>query len=214
MRNSQKRYKAYFFLKRFFDIFLSLLAILILSWLYILVSLLILIFSGYPIFYKDKRVGKNGKTIYVLKYRTMYNNAEERIETYLSKEELEKWKTDRKIENDPRITKIGKILRKTSIDELPQLFNIFIGDMSIVGPRPVIEKEYNDHYTEEERKLILSVRPGLISYWSVHGRSNVEYKNGERQKLELEYFNHHSIWFDFWIVLSAIPAVLSGQGAK
>ena len=214
MRDSQKRYKTYFFLKRFFDIFLSLLAILILSWLYILVSLLVLIFSGYPIFYKDKRVGKNGKTIYVLKYRTMYNNAEERIETYLSKEELEKWKTDRKIENDPRITKIGKILRKTSIDELPQLFNIFIGDMSIVGPRPVIEKEYNDHYTYEERRLILSVRPGLISYWSVHGRSNVEYKNGERQKLELEYFNHHSIWFDFWIVLSAVPAVLSGKGAK
>ena len=144
----------------------------------------------------------------------MYNNAEERIETYLSKEELEKWKTDRKIENDPRITKIGKILRKTSIDELPQLFNIFIGNMSIVGPRPVIEKEYNDHYTEEERKLILSVRPGLISYWSVHGRSNVDYKSGERQKLELEYFNHRSIWFDFWIVLSAVPAVLSGKGAK
>ena len=214
MRDSQKRYKTYFFLKRFFDIFLSLLAILILSWLYILVSLLVLIFSGYPIFYKDKRVGKNRKTIYVLKYRTMYNNAEERIETYLSKEELEKWKTDRKIENDPRITKIGKILRKTSIDELPQLFNIFIGNMSIVGPRPVIEKEYNDHYTEEERKLILSVRPGLISYWSVHGRSNVDYKSGERQKLELEYFNHRSIWFDFWIVLSAVPAVLSGKGAK
>jgi len=214
VESSKKRYRFYYFTKRFFDILLSLLVILVLSWFFILVSLLVLIFSGYPIFYKDKRVGKNGKTIYVLKYRTMFNKAEEKIDSYLSKEELEKWKTNRKIDKDPRITKIGRILRKTSIDELPQVFNILIGDMSIVGPRPVISKEYEDHYTEEEKNLILSVRPGLISYWSVHGRSNVEYENGERQKLELEYFKHHSIWFDFWIILSAIPAVLLGKGAK
>lgn len=214
MESSQRKYSFYFSIKRFFDIFLSFLAILLLSWLFILISLLVLIFNGYPIFYKDKRVGKNGKAICVLKYRTMYKNAEEKIETYLTKEELEKWKTNRKLDNDPRITKLGKILRKTSIDELPQLFNIFIGDMSIVGPRPIIEQEHRDNYTEEQRKVILSVRPGLISYWSVHGRSNVDYENGERQKLELEYFKHHSIWYDFWIVLSAIPAVLSGKGAK
>ena len=214
MAKSQHKYKFYYFSKRFFDIFLSFIAISALLWLLIIIALLVLIFSGYPFIYKDKRVGKNGKTIYVLKFKTMHNNAEERIESYLSKEELEKWKTNRKIDKDPRITKIGKILRKTSLDELPQLFNIFIGDMSIVGPRPIIEKEFKDNYTEEEKNLILSVRPGLISYWSVHGRSNVKYENGERQKLELEYFKHHNIFFDFWIVLSAIPAVLLGKGAK
>ena len=124
------------------------------------------------------------------------------------------YETERKVDNDPRVTKFGKFLRMMSIDELPQFFNILAGNMSFVGPRPVTDRELDDNFTEEEKKLLLSAKPGLISYWGVHGRSKVTWESKDRQKLELEYFYHRSLWCDFVLMLRAIPAVLKADGSK
>lgn len=202
------------FIKRTIDIILSFLAIIVFSWLLILVGLLVLIFSGWPIFYRDKRVGMNGKTIKVLKFRTMKKNANDNLENILSKDQIESWKKERKIEKDPRITKIGRILRKTSLDEIPQVFNIFCGSISIIGPRPISQTELETHYTEDERKILLSARPGLVSNWSVNGRSQVSFESGLRQKLELEYFDKFGFAQDVKIFFKVIPVVISCKGAK
>lgn len=204
----------YAFVKRLFDFFASLFAIIILSWLLIILAILVKFSSSGPILFKDKRVGCNRKIIKVYKFRTMYSDAETNIEKYLTKEEIEIWKKERKLENDPRITKIGKFLRKTSLDELPQLFNILFGTLSIVGPRPISENELNKNYTEKEQKQLLSAKPGLTGVWQVYGRSNVNYTSGERQKLELSYLAKRSVLFDLKIIFLTIPAVLEHKGAK
>ena len=204
----------YYFVKRGFDIFNSLLLILLLSWLMILLALLVKITSKGPVFYKDVRVGKDEKIIYVLKFRSMYVDAEKHLKKKLSKEQYEQWKCERKIDDDIRVTPFGKIIRKASLDELPQLFNIFIGDMSFIGPRPITRMELGEHYTEEEKKILLSCKPGLISYWSIKGRSQVTFATGERQRLELAYFEKRSLLFDFGMIFRAIPAVLSHKGAQ
>lgn len=212
--NFQKPGWFYFFVKRFFDFFLSLLGIIILSWLFILVGLIVLVSSGFPMIFKDKRVGKNGKDFSVFKFRTMRKNADANIEKYLTKEQLELWQKERKIEKDPRITPFGRLIRKLSIDELPQFFNILIGSMSIIGPRPITRLELDAHYSEEEKKILLSARPGLISNWSLNGRSNVKFDSGLRQKYELEYFKKRSIWKEIKMFFKVIPVVISGKGAK
>ena len=128
--------------------------------------------------------------------------------------QIEEWKENYKIENDPRITKIGKFIRKTSIDELPQLFNIFKGDMSFVGPRPITKLELEHNFTEYEANVFTSAKPGLTGYWQVCGRSNVSFENGERQKIELEYFSKRGFWYDIGLIFRTIPAVLKTRGAK
>ena len=204
----------YRFTKRCFDIFVSLFAILVLSPFFIIFTLVNLIFTkGHPIFF-DKRIGKNHKPINVYKYRSMYYDAESNVDKYLNKEQKKQWKKERKVKNDPRITPFGRILRKTSIDELPQLFNILFGSMSIVGPRPITERELSLNFTKEQQDIMLSARPGLIGYWGVKGRSNVEFKDGVRQKLELDYFKLRGFWFDIGLMFRVIPAVLKGSGAK
>ena len=144
----------------------------------------------------------------------MYYDAESNIHKYLTQEQLDKWEIERKLDSDPRITKIGKILRKTSVDELPQLLNILFGDLSIIGPRPITEKELDQHFNNEDRKKYLSVRPGLISVWGVSGRNEITFESGERQKIELSYFDNLSLRQDTKIFFSAIPAVIKGRGAK
>lgn len=144
----------------------------------------------------------------------MYADAETNIEKYMTREEIEKWKIERKIDNDKRITKIGKILRKTSLDELPQLFNIFIGNMSFVGPRPVARNELDANYTKEEQNALLSVKPGLTGYWQACGRSDVTYENRKRQEMELAYLRKRSLFFDLKLIFLTIPAVLNHKGAK
>ena len=204
----------YRFCKRTFDIFLSAFAILLLSLLLIVIWVAVLIASrGYPI-YKDKRIGKDHKKINVYKFRSMYIDAETNVDKYLNKAQKKQWKKERKVEHDPRVTPVGRILRKTSLDELPQLFNILFGSMSFVGPRPITESELEQHFTKEQQDIMLSARPGLIGYWGVMGRSNVEYKNGVRQKLELDYFKLRGFWFDIGLMFRVIPAVLKGSGAK
>ena len=204
----------YRFVKRSFDIWVSLIAIIILSPLYLLFIIINAIYTrGHPIFF-DKRIGKDHKHINVYKYRSMYYDAETNVDKYLSKAQKKQWKKERKVENDPRITPFGRILRKTSIDELPQLFNILFGSMSIVGPRPITERELKLHFDKEQQDIMLSARPGLIGYWGVKGRSNVAFADGVRQKLELDYFKLRGIWFDLGLMFRVIPAVLKGSGAK
>jgi lipopolysaccharide/colanic/teichoic acid biosynthesis glycosyltransferase len=206
--------KCYEFFKRFFDILLSSLAIIVLSPLLIIIALLVKCTSKGPVFFKDKRIGLHGKKITVLKFRSMYVDAETRIDQYLTPEQKQIWLTERKIDNDPRITKVGNFLRKTSLDELAQLFNIFAGQISIVGPRPIKNYEILSAYTPYEIDRLLSVKPGLTGYWQVYGRSDVTYEDGQRQKEELAYLPRRSLWFDFKIIMLTIPSVLKRKGAK
>ena len=205
--------KLYYFNKRIFDFISSFFVIVLISWL-ILIIFIIQIFAtkGHPIF-ADRRVGYKGKNIRVYKFRTMYFDAETNINKYLTPEQLEIWKRERKLDNDPRITKFGKFLRKTSLDELPQLFNILFGSMSVIGPRPITRKE-EENFFPSELKILHMAKPGLTGYWQVVARNNADFDSGERQKLELEYFTKRGFWYDFGLIFRTIPAVLGHKGVK
>ena len=201
-------------LKRLFDFFVSLFIILLLSWLILIVLFLNLIMTlGRP-FYFDVRVGYHGKTIKILKFTTMKKNANENAELYFTEEQKEDWKNERKVDNDPRVTKFGRILRKTSIDELPQLFNILFGSLSFVGPRPITEQELEMHFTKEQQIELLSVKPGLTGNWATSGRNNVEYQNGKRQELELEYADNATIKNDLKIIRKTFKALFDFNAVK
>lgn len=204
-------YKA---IKRFLDIIGSLLGIILLSWLLLIIALVVKLSSKGPVLFKDKRVGLKEKDIKIWKFRTMYVDAETRLKDYLTPEQLKQWEQERKIDNDPRITKVGKFLRKTSLDELPQLFNILVGKLSICGNRPITRMELDKWYTEEERTLLAKVKPGLTGYWQAYGRSDVTFESGERQKLDLIYASKCSLWLDIKIICKTVIVVLTGKGAK
>lgn len=210
----KEKSKAYYFFKRVFDFFVSLIAIIIISIPMLIIGLIVKCTSKGPMIFKDIRIGMNGKEIKVWKFRSMYIDAEIRLKDYLTDVQYNQWVIERKIDNDPRITKIGGFIRKTSIDELPQLFNILKGDMSFVGPRAITKNELDEHYTDFEKKIILSAKPGLTGYWQCHGRSNVDFESGGRQKLELEYFSKRGFWYDIGLIIMTIPAVLKKKGAK
>ena len=197
--------------KRMFDISISLLSIILLAPIFLIISIMIKLDSKGKVIYKHKRIGKNGKYIYLYKFRTMYTNSKEILEEILKDPKVkEEWENNFKLDNDPRVTKVGKFLRKTSLDELPQLLNIFLGDMSIVGPRPVIDGEIEKYGIY--KKKFLSVTPGLTGWWACNGRSCTSYK--ERIKLELYYVNHRSIKLDLLVILKTIGVVVKGKGAK
>ena len=204
----------YNFVKRCFDIFCSSLAIIIFILPMLIIGLIVVFTSKGPMIFSDPRVGKNGKIIYIWKFRSMYIDAESRLKKYLTPEQLDQFYKERKIDNDPRITKFGRFIRKTSLDELPQLFNIFTGSISIVGPRPVCQKEIDDNYDDEQKKYILSVKPGLTGYWQAYGRSNVKYADGKRQEMNIYYVSHRSLMFDLKIIFMTVPAVFKGSGAE
>lgn len=206
------RYGCYLFIKRTFDIISSGLFLLIFSWLYLILAIAVKCSDGGSVFYRHKRVGKNGKTIYIPKFRSMKKNAD-KLEDMLTPEQLEQYKREYKIDNDPRITKIGNFLRKTSLDELPNVWAIFKGDISVIGPRPLMQSEIEEKYGEDAAKL-LSVKPGMIGWWAANGRSNTTYESGERQKLELYYVDHCSLWLDIKIVFKTIWKVIKRDGAK
>ena len=204
----------YRFMKRTGDIFMSLILI-ILSSPVLIILFLILCFAGngFPI-YADRRIGKKGKEIKVLKFRSMYKDADDNPKKYLNDEQYEQFINERKVTDDPRVTKIGRVIRKASIDELPQLLNILIGTMSVVGNRPITRFELENNYNEEQQKIFVSARPGLTGWWQVSGRNDVEYCNGERQKIELEYYEKRSLWFDMKILFKTVPAVLKHKGVQ
>lgn len=210
MSSTQKK-SPYLFFKRLFDIVLSAMALLVI-WPVLLVVGLLVRRDGGPAFYAQTRVGRGGRLFAVYKFRSMKMNAE-RLEDFLTPEELAEYKKEYKLLHDPRITPIGNFLRKSSIDELPQLWNILRGDMSLVGPRPLLESELRGNYTPEEQVRLLSVRPGLTGYWQAVSRNESSYITGERQQQELYYIDRVSLGMDIKILIMTVKRVFSGKGA-
>lgn len=206
------KFNIYLFIKRTFDIVCSLIGLICLIPLTLMIKILFVLTGDFKsIFYFHERIGKNGKTFKMFKYRTMVTNSAEILEEMLKdKDYLKEWKENHKFEKDPRITKIGNILRKTSLDEIPQIINIFVGDMSVIGPRPMLQEEVDD-YGKNKAKL-LSMRPGLTGWWACNGRSCTS--NKQRKKLELYYIDNCSIWLDIKIIFKTALAVIKRDGAK
>ena len=207
MANSARK-KVYLAIKRLIDIIGSLIGIILLSPLYIIIAILIKFDSPGKVVFGHTRKGKGGKDIKVYKFRTMYSNASEIFESF-TPEQKEEYYTNFKLDNDPRVTKLGGFLRKTSLDELPQLFNIHKGDMTIIGPRPIVEKEV-EKYGDKAEKLF-SVVPGLGGYWQANGRSDTTYE--ERVEMDMYYIDHMCFTLDAKILFQTIFSVLKGEGA-
>lgn len=201
----------YLIIKRTFDVVLSAIGLIILSPVFLIIMICVIAEDGSNPFYGHIRIGKNGKKICVYKFRSM-KNIDVDIEKILTPEQLLQYRTEFKIDNDPRITKVGNFLRKSSLDELPQLINILKGDISIVGPRPIVEREIVI-YGKDTAKL-LSVQPGLTGYWQAYARNNATYESGERQKMEMYYVEHQSLWLDIKIIFKTFSSVLKGSGAQ
>lgn len=202
----------YLFIKRFFDIFCSLIGMIFILPLMLIVKISYICVGDFnKIFFVHKRIGKNGKEFKMYKFRTMVTNAQEILEEMLKDPDYKKeWEEHHKFENDPRITKMGNILRKTSLDEVPQIINILKGDMSIIGPRPMIQEEVDD-YKKNKQKL-LSMRPGLTGWWACNGRSCTTGR--KRKQLELYYIDNCSLLLDIKIIFMTVIAVLKRDGAK
>ena len=175
-----------------------------------LLSVMIRKESDGPVFFIHRRVGQGGKPISIYKFRSMRAGSED-LEAALNDRDLEEYYREFKLKNDPRITEIGHILRKNSIDELPQLINVLQGRMSLVGPRPVTEEELN-YYSDEERTRFLSVKPGLTGYWQVYAGNDATYQSGKRQQMELYYAENESIMLDLKILLKTPLAILRKRG--
>lgn len=202
----------YLLVKREFDIVLSLIGCVAILPLMLIIKICNVCVKDYSsIFYKQKRIGKNGKIIYIYKFRTMVPNADEVLKELLKKSKYKKqWKENQKLDNDPRITKIGKLLRKSSLDEIPQFINVLKGDMSIIGPRPLVEGELDEHGGDHE--LYESVRPGITGWWACHGRSSTTYE--ERLDLEYYYIKRQGLKIDIKCIIKTVMVVLGCKGAK
>ena len=204
--------KVYFFIKRIIDFILSFIGIVLLSPIFLIIIISIKLEDKDPVFYKHMRVGKNGNPLGVYKFRSMttkYKSFDEFYKT-LNDEQKKEWDENFKLENDPRITKVGKVLRKTSLDELPQILNILMGEMSIIGPRPIVKDELEKYGTNKDK--FLSVLPGLTGYWAANGRSCTTYEN--RINMELYYVDNCSLLLDIKIFFQTIIAVIKKKGAK
>lgn len=199
--------------KRIFDITFSLIILIAGLPLFLLIGLLILTSSPGKIIYSHPRIGRGGKSFLCYKFRTMYTDADHRLKEILDANpplKLE-WEQTFKLKYDPRITFIGTFLRKTSLDELPQFWNVIKGDLSIVGPRPVIREEV-EKYLGPKASKILSIRPGLTGPWQVSGRSDI---NCYQKRVELDeyYVNHQSFFWDLKLIAKTIPVMISSKGA-
>lgn len=200
-----------FRLKRAIDVTGAAVGLIVLSPLLLLIAMLIKLDSPGPVLFKHKRLGSGGKIIEIHKFRTMVVDAEKALEElFRQRPELRKeYERDFKLKDDPRITRLGRFLRKTSLDEFPQFINVIKGDLSLVGPRPIVPREI-DKYGPYGR-LLLRVPPGVTGLWQVGGRSDTDYE--ERIKLDMFYINNWSLWLDLTIILKTIPAVLAKRGA-
>ena len=206
--DEKKKEGFYLFVKRVTDILGALIGLILLSPIFLIVAIAIKLDSKGPIIFGHTRKGLGGKDIKVYKFRTMYENSKEIFDNFTEEQKQEFYKNF-KLDNVPRITKIGNFLRRSSIDELPQLINILNGSMSIVGPRPIVEKEIA-LYGEYAPKLF-SVVPGLTGYWQANGRSDTTYQ--ERIKMDMYYIDNRSLGLDLKIIFKTFSSVIKGEGA-
>lgn len=206
---SKRNRRAYFVAKRVLDVVLASVGLVISLIPMACIAFMVRLESPGPAIYIHNRIGKNGKPIGLLKFRSMLLNAEDMIESFTPEQRAE-WEANFKLENDPRITRIGKFLRRSSLDELPQLVNIIRGDLSIVGPRPVVSKELERYGTNKDK--FLSVIPGLTGYWQAYARSDCSYE--QRMEMELYYVDNASFWWDLKIMFATVGTVLRGKGAR
>ena len=201
-------------LKRIFDVVFSLFILCVTAPLFLIISLAIFLTSQNlcSIFYIQKRVGRGGWLFNCIKFRTMYRGADKRLQSILdsSVSIRKEWLLFRKLKNDPRITFVGSFLRRTSLDELPQFLNVLKGDLSVVGPRPVVQEEVDAYYGENACK-ILSIRPGITGVWQVGGRSDTSYFR--RVRLDLFYVKKVSFLYDLKLILKTNPVIFSSKGA-
>ncbi|MGG7518403.1 sugar transferase [Allorhizobium undicola] len=197
--------------KRSLDIFIASVALLLFSPLFLLIAALVKFTDGGSVFYGHRRVGHNGQQFRCLKFRTMVPNGDKVLQEHLrnNPEAYEEWRATRKLQNDPRVTVVGSVLRKLSLDELPQLFNILRGEMSIVGPRPVVEDELEMY--DAAAHYYLQTRPGLTGLWQVSGRNDVSYDT--RIAMDTQYVKTWSLFQDMLIIIKTVPAVCLSRGS-
>ena len=198
-------------MKRALDLMLSALLMIGIVPLLLLITLAIRLESSGPILFRQTRVGRSGRHITIWKFRTMVADAEAQLAKCLREQpELRReWECDQKLKHDPRVTRVGRLLRRTSLDELPQIFNVLAGDLSLVGPRPIVDEEIVKY--REEFELYKRVRPGITGLWQVSGRNSLSYD--ERVDLDRYYICNWSVWFDIYILARTVPEVLLGRGA-
>jgi Undecaprenyl-phosphate galactose phosphotransferase WbaP len=194
------------FAKRLFDIVFSLLVLILFFPVYLILSLLIVCSSEGPVFYIQQRVGKNYKTFNCIKFRTMVSNADEILMQMMetSPQLRQEFESSFKLKKDPRITKIGQFLRITSLDEFPQFWNVLKGDMSVVGPRPLVASELPKYGCHIDH--ILTIRPGITGLWQVSGRNDIPYPR--RVQIDMHYVKFRNLWLDLWIILKTIHVVI------
>lgn len=204
-----KKKPMYDFIKRLLDILISFVSLILLLPIFIIIGIAIKCTSKGKVFFTHKRVGKNGKPIGIYKFRSMVENAEALMAEFTEEQKAE-FSMNFKLHDDPRITKVGNFLRKTSLDELPQLLNVLKGDLSIVGPRPIIEEETKMYGKYKE--MLLSVKPGLTGFWAANGRSNIPYSR--RRAMEIYYVKNRSLALDITIILKTFFCVFKKIGAK
>ncbi len=187
---------SYRFLKRLFDFVFSLcVSVVLVIPVAIVCAFICLESPGNPL-YTQERVGKGGKTIKILKLRSMVADAGN-VQKYLSPEQLHQWEVERKVDDDPRITKVGQFIRKCSIDEMPQFLNVLNGDLSVIGPRPITKDELEQHFSDEEKAELLSVQPGITGLWQATDRNAATFESGLRQKIELHYVRYRCFRMDW-----------------
>ena len=196
------------FVKRTLDLILSVFFLLFLSPVFLLVAFFVKISSDGPVFFRQVRSGLNGRMFNLYKFRSMMQGAEHRLEELKALNEMSG--PVFKLENDPRLTQVGRFLRKTSLDEIPQFWNVLKGDMSIVGPRPPLPSEVDRYQPWQRRRL--SMKPGITCIWQVSGRNKIDFDDWMR--LDLHYIDRWSLWLDFKIILMTVRAVLTTRGAK
>ena len=203
-----EKIRLYSVTKKSMDLILSFIGLILLIPVFLILAILVKLDSKGPVFYAHTRKGKNRSDIKIYKFRTMYSNSDEIFESF-SDEQKEEYYKNFKLDNDPRVTKIGDFLRRTSLDEIPQLANVLKGDLSLVGPRPIVEKEICK-YGQYADKLF-SVIPGITGYWQSHGRSDTSYE--ERIEMDMYYIDNRSILLDIKIMFKTVISVIKKEGA-
>ena len=207
-RTSRYHRRGFLIAKRGFDIVLSSISLIVLSPVFLLITITLGCVQGFPVSFRQKRIGLNGKLFSIHKYRTMVRDAEDVLRAH--PELMAEYKKKYKIEKDPRVSKFGHFLRKSSLDELPQLLNVFKGEMSLVGPRPIVEPEI-EMYGDQDY-VYKAMKPGCAGLWQCMGRSATTYQ--ARVELDREYFENASIWFDVVILFRTVVAIATGRGAR